>query len=84
MPDQPQSCSGRSTIDDIQNLSSRTSNVEVEKLAHYSVITLPIELLRTDQENTIEVTAHTPLTIFGQKLQAEEGFRLIPARSILA
>ena|GEM_PF-1774077 len=69
----------QATIDDIQNLLSRISKVDVEKLAHYSVIALPIELLKSDQANTIEVAAQAPLTIFGQKLQAEKEFRLIPA-----
>lgn len=67
------------TIDDIQNLLSRISKVEVEKLSHYSMIALPIELLKSDQANTIEVTAKAPLTIFGQKVQAEKEFRLVPA-----
>ncbi|CAN5345618.1 hypothetical protein BH11CYA1_BH11CYA1_21730 [soil metagenome] len=67
------------TIDDIQNLLSRIRKVKAEQLAHYSIISLPLELLETNKANTIEVTALEPLTIFGQKLQTDKEFRVIPA-----
>jgi len=67
------------TINDIEDLLSRIRGVNVDKLEHYSLIALPIEILRADQANTIEVTATAPLIIFGQKREVNEDFLLIPA-----
>ncbi|MBA4079571.1 MAG: hypothetical protein C0508_31385, partial [Cyanobacteria bacterium PR.023] len=67
------------TINDIEDLLSRIRGVNVDKLEHYSLIALPIELLRADQANTIAVTAAAPLTIFGQKREENQDFFLIPA-----